>query len=191
MVLLLTLLMIKQMNHVTQVRRKRATLKQGGGQWFGRRWWKIHSLSDKLPPNVELTRAKGDLEQKDYQNLPDLWKQDELASPNVLFELFFDEELLYHIVELTNLYGERDKVDTVRLNYRMKSFDCLWQFCLWMVIISSLNDGCIGKQHLIHLCRLFLIQYWGKILKGSYNISTRETTKRSISLTNYFNEKLL
>ena len=46
-----------------------------------------HSLSNKLPTIVELAWTKVDLEQQNYQNIPDLRKQDELGLPLALFEL--------------------------------------------------------------------------------------------------------
>ena len=59
--------------------------------------------------------------------------------------MLFDEELVYQIVEFTNLMAKRRK-PTVHRNYRMKNLDCFWQFCFWLAIISSLNKGYIGNQ---------------------------------------------
>ena len=70
-----------------------------------------HSLSDKLPPNVKLTWPKGDLEQQDYQKILNLRKQDELASPPILFELFFHQELVYQIAEFKNMYVKKENAD--------------------------------------------------------------------------------
>ena len=68
-----------------------------------------HSPSNKLPRNVQFTWAKGDLEQQDYQNIVELYKQDEIASCLALFKLISGEEIICQIVEFTNLYGKKEK----------------------------------------------------------------------------------
>ena len=110
-VLLLTILMMKQLNYVTKV--KRNELEQLGDDSEGNdRRADNHSLSNKLPTNVEFAWTKVDLEHQNYQNIPELRKQDELVLPLALLELFFDEELVYQIAEFTILYGKREKADS-------------------------------------------------------------------------------
>ena len=47
----------------------------------------------------------------DYQKILNLRKQDELASPPILFELFFHQELVYQIAEFKNMYGKKENAD--------------------------------------------------------------------------------
>ena len=68
-----------------------------------------HSPSNKLLRNVQFTGAKFDLEQQDYQNIVELYKQDEIASYLALFKLISGEELICQIVEFPNLYGKKEK----------------------------------------------------------------------------------
>ena len=129
-----------------------------------------HSLSNKLPTNVEFAWTKVCLEEQNYQNIPDLRKQNKPESPLALFGLLFDEELVYQIVEFTNFYGKRKKTDN-KFEILNEKFRLFLAILLLSGIISSLNNRCIGKQCLIHLCKLFLTQCRRTISKGFYDIS--------------------
>ena len=113
-----------------------------------------HSLSNKLATNVELAWTTVYLEEQNYQNIPELRKQNKPESPLALFGLLLDEELVYQIVEFTNFYGKRKKTDN-KFKILNEKFRLFLAILLLSGVISSLNNQCIWKQCLIHLCNCF------------------------------------
>ena len=58
------------------------------------------------------------------QNYKKVQKKYEPTSPLALFKLLFDEELVYQIIEFTNLYEKREKVESTieLLNEKFRLF---------------------------------------------------------------------
>ena len=70
-----------------------------------------HWLSGQVPPSPPTVWLKRDLVSKYFSNPPEerTLSSNQCATPYSMFNLFFDDEVVDHIVEMTNLYARRDK----------------------------------------------------------------------------------
>lgn len=94
-------------------------------------------LSNQTPPSPPTAWVKSDLLPKDFTNFPekhDLLTPNGIITPFSLFNLFFDETVINHIVDMTNLYAQRDK--------NMIDFhtdDCEIKLFLAVLLLSGYN----------------------------------------------------
>lgn len=69
----------------------------------------LNCLASSLPPNVNHNWKKEDLKNRIFQNIPSVRQFKEPLSPQAIFNVFFDDEVVEHMVRMTNLYAQRDK----------------------------------------------------------------------------------
>ena len=62
-----------------------------------------------VPQQTEATRDKRDLSTGCFSNPPPKKVFQEYLSPTGIFDLFFDDEVVQYLVDMTNLYAHRDK----------------------------------------------------------------------------------
>ena len=148
MVILLTLFMIKQMNRVTKVNRKRTTLdwKRWAMIWQERMKEQITTFWATTPTRCGIYFHKGWLRTARISKQSGPLKVAWTSFTSCIIRTVFWWRTSISDCEIQQFLWQKERKLTVHLNY-----DCFWQFCLWVAVISYLNDGCIGKQHLISL----------------------------------------
>jgi len=70
-------------------------------------------LCAHLPPDVGNKWLKADLQPKQFPGSPEQRCMTQLLTPLGLFNAFFDDEIVNNMVQMTNLYAQRDKAKHV------------------------------------------------------------------------------
>ena len=137
-----------------------------------------------VPQQTEATWDKRDLSTGCFSNPRPQKIFQEYLSPTGIFDLFFDNEMVQYLADMTNLYAHRDK-DKHSFTFSRSEMHLFMAIDCYTDTMCFYCQKCIEKIMTMLKTNLFPMQCHKTDLKRSYQCCTAVTTSSLIRMTKY------